>query len=68
LRKKSLAGNIEQPPKPLKIGVDEDGQSIAEADRPTPDLGIDPIALSLSLYIGDNSQNHQSYNRKQKTD
>jgi hypothetical protein len=40
LREKSLAGDIEQPPKPPKIGIDEGGQSIAEADRSMPDLGI----------------------------
>jgi hypothetical protein len=40
LREKSSAGDMEQPLKPLKIGVDEDGQSIAEADRSSPDLGI----------------------------
>ena len=40
LREKSSAGDMEQPPKPLKIGVDKDGQSIAEADQSSPDLGI----------------------------
>ncbi len=40
LREKSSAGDMEQPPKPPKIGVDVDGRSISEADRPTPDLGI----------------------------
>jgi hypothetical protein len=40
LCEKSLAGDIEQPLKPLKIGVDEDGRSIVEADWPTPDSGI----------------------------
>jgi hypothetical protein len=68
LREKSSAGDIEQPLKPPKIGVDEDGGSIAEADQPTPDLGLDPDALSPSLNIEDNSQNHQSRNRKRKTE
>ena len=40
LREKSSAGDMEQPPKPPKIGADEDGWSIVGADRPTPDLGI----------------------------
>ena len=39
-REKSSAGNIEQPLNPLKIGVDEDRESIVEADQSTPDLGI----------------------------
>jgi hypothetical protein len=43
LREKSSAGDMEQPPKPPKIGADEDGRSIAEADRPTPDLGIGKV-------------------------
>jgi hypothetical protein len=43
LREKSLAGDMEQPLKPLKIGVDKDGQSIAEADRSSPDLGISKL-------------------------
>jgi len=32
LRKKSLAGNMEQPLKPLKISADKNSQSIVEAD------------------------------------
>jgi hypothetical protein len=40
LHKTSLAGDMEQPPKPPKIGADKDGQSIVEANRSTPDLGI----------------------------
>jgi hypothetical protein len=37
-REKSLAGDLEQPPKPPKIGVDENGPSITEADRSTSDF------------------------------
>jgi hypothetical protein len=40
LRKKSLAGDIEQPLKTPKIGMDKGSQSIAKADRSMPDLGI----------------------------